>query len=171
LRIVGDDMNLYLLHLDGESATEPLLATDFNEIHPALSPDDRWLAYASDVTGKYEVYVQPFPDLGATIRVSPKGGHEPVWSPSGDRLYYRSLDGRQAFAVEVRSDGPVSVGKEELLFEGDFAPGIRWGSKWDIHPEGDRFLMLQLDHPKPVEGIRVVVNGLAEASRSTPQDD
>ncbi len=163
-----DDLDVHMLRLDDEPTSVPLLATDADEIHPALSPDDRWLAYASDVTGRLEVYVRPFPDPGATIRVSPSGGQEPLWSPAGDRLYYRSLDGRRVLAVDVRGSDPPRFGREEPLFEGDFAAPTRWGSKWDIHPDGDRFLMLLTERSAPVEGIRVVVNWFSELERLVP---
>ena len=112
--------------------------------------------------------MQPFPNLGATIRVSPNGGHEPLWSPSGDRLYYRSANGRRIFAVDVLSGEPLRFGREELLFEGNFMPGVFFGSQWDIHPDGDRFLMLQIEHQEPAEGIRVVTNWFAELERLVP---
>ena len=168
-----DDVDIHLLHLDGEPTTAPLLETDADEVQPKLSPDDRWLAYASDLTGRFEVYVQRFPDLGSTVRVSPNGGQEPLWSPSGDRLYYRSLNGRQTFAVEVVSGDPLQFGQENLLFESRLiSPGIRWGRKWDLHPDGDRFLMLQAESSQSAEEIRVVVNWFTELERlvpSTPQ--
>jgi serine/threonine protein kinase/Tol biopolymer transport system component len=164
------NFDISVLHLDNGPTTAPLIATSAQEIKPALSPDDRWLAYASNVTGRLEVYVQPFPDLGATIRVSPNGGTEPIWSPSGDRLYYRSENGRRVFAVDVISGDPLRFGSEELLFEGSFEPGVKWGSKWDIHPDGDRFLMLQAEYPDPPDGIRVIVNWFDELERLVPTE-
>ena len=164
------DFDIHLLDLDGEPIPAPLIETSAQEIYPALSPDDRWLAYASDVSGRLEVYVQPFPDLGATIRVSPNGGVEPLWSPSGDRLYYRSENGRRVFAVDVISGDPLRFGSEELLFEGSFEPGVKWGSKWDIHPDGEKFLMLQAKYPDPPEGIRVIVNWFEELERLVPTE-
>jgi serine/threonine protein kinase/Tol biopolymer transport system component len=164
----GGSFGIKQLHIDGEPRTTPLLATSAHEVHPKLSPDDRWLAYASDVTGRMEIYVQRFPDLGATVRVSPKGGVAPLWSPSGDRLYYRSENGRRVFAVDVTNRDPIQFGGEKLLFEGRFEPDIPWGRKWDIHPDGDRFLMLQIGSSEPVEGIRVIVNWFDELERLVP---
>jgi serine/threonine-protein kinase len=164
------NFDIYLLHLDGEPTPAPLLATGAHEINPALSPDDRWLAYASDASGRFEIYVQPFPDLGTTILVSPNGGREPIWSPSGDQLYYRSQNGHRAFSVDVISGDPLRFGSEELLFEGSFEPGVTWGSKWDIHPDGDRFLMLQGAYPDPPKGIRVIVNWFDELERLVPTE-
>jgi serine/threonine-protein kinase len=164
----GGSFDVNLLHMDGETRITPLLTTSAHEVHPKLSPDDRWLAYASDVTGRMEIYVQRFPDLGATVRVSPNGGVAPLWSPSGDRLYYRSENGRRIFAVDVIDGDPIEFGGEKLLFEGRFTPDIPWGRKWDIHPDGDRFLILQIGSSDPVEGIRVIVNWFDELERLVP---
>ena len=168
---VDPDFNIYTINLEGEQTISPLLVTGANEAYPSLSPDERWLAYVSDVSGSFEVYVQPFPDLGATIRVSPNGGHEPLWAPSGDRLYYRSANGARVFAVDVLSHDPLRFGREELLFEGDFARGVVFGAKWDIHPDGDRFLMLQIEHSEAPPGIRVVTNWFAELERLVPSNN
>ena len=166
------DFDIHLLRLDDGPTTVPvpLLATSAQEIYPALSPDERWLAYVSDVSGSFEVYVQPFPNLGATVRVSPHGGVEPIWSPSGDRLYYRSPNGRRVFAADVISGDPLRFGPEELLFEGSFEPGVKWGSKWDILPDGEKFLMLQASYPDPPDGIRVIVNWFDELERLVPTE-
>lgn len=165
------DFDVNMLHLDGPPTDVPLLATEDSEVHPALSPDNRWVAYASDVTGRFEIYVQPFPDLGATIRVTRNGGMEPIWAPSGDRLYYRSPHGRRVFAVGVIGGEALRFGAEELLFEGSFPEGLRWGRKWDIHPDGDRFLMLEIRAGNHPEGIRVISNWFAELERLVPTGD
>ncbi len=162
------NFDIYTLDLENGYAISPLLSSGADEIYPSLSPDDRWLAYVSDVSGDFEVYVQPFPDLGAIVRVSPNGGQEPRWAPSGNRLYYRSADGRKVFAVDVLGQDPLQFGPEKLLFEGDFASGVLWGSKWDIHPNGDRFLMLRTENQEATEGIRVIVNWFDELERLVP---
>jgi serine/threonine protein kinase/Tol biopolymer transport system component len=167
----GGNLNIQALHLGGDPTIESLIASNDQDCLPTLSPDERWLAYASDASGRLEIYVKPYPKLDGTIRVSPHGGTEPIWSPKGDRLYYRSEDGRHVFAVDVLSKNPLRFGTEKLLFEGRFAPAIRWGRKWDIHPDGDRFLMLQLESSDAVEGIRVVTNWFTELERLVPAED
>jgi serine/threonine-protein kinase len=158
---------LALLHMDGESITRSILETAGNAMLGNLSPDDRWIAYASDATGRLEVYAQPFPSPGPTVRISSNGGTEPIWAPSGERIYYRSPNGRRVFAVDVdvETDSSLTVGKEELLFEGPFPAGIQWGRKWDIDPDGDRFLMFEFESPDIPDGIRVVVNWDTELER------
>ena len=79
------------LFVRGDSTTTPLVAAGgFEEVAPALSPDGRWLAYASNESGRYEVYVRPFPDANAgRWQVSRNGGNEPVWAHNGRELFYR----------------------------------------------------------------------------------
>ena len=72
-----------------DGTLKPLLTTPFTNTTPALSPDGRWLAYASDESGQAEVYVQPFPSMQGRTQVSAGGGSEPVWSRNGRELYYR----------------------------------------------------------------------------------
>ena len=76
---------------EGDSTLVPLVTGPASEVHPAVSPDGRWLAYASDESGTSEIYVRPFPDAAsARWQVSTAGGFSPVWSHSGKELFYRS---------------------------------------------------------------------------------
>ena len=76
--------------LDEDRAVAPLLASPFNESNPAV-PDGAWIAYRSDESGRNEVYVDRFPDLGdRRVQVSTGGGTSPLWSPDGTELYYRA---------------------------------------------------------------------------------
>jgi Tol biopolymer transport system component len=83
---------------------ELLLAGPANEQAPSISPDSKWLSYDSNENGRYEVYVQPFPDLGRKYQVSVNGGQYPIWSGDGRELYFISPDGRM-MAVAVRNTG------------------------------------------------------------------
>ncbi len=69
---------------------QPFLQAAFNENAPRFSPDGHWLAYASDETGHFEVYVQPYPGPGGKLQISADGGMEPMWNPNGRELFYRS---------------------------------------------------------------------------------
>ena len=71
---------------------QPFLRTRFDEAEPKFSPDGRWLAYISDESGRYEIYVQPYPGPGGKWQISTEGGTEPVWNPNGRELFYRSGD-------------------------------------------------------------------------------
>jgi serine/threonine-protein kinase len=75
-------------------APEPLLQTPAFECYPSFSPDGRWLAYTSNETGMWEIYVRAYPDNGTKVRVSSAGGNLPKWSPNGREILYRTLDNR-----------------------------------------------------------------------------
>ena len=77
----------------------PFLQTPFNEMHAQVSPDGRWVAYASDESGTWEVYVQTFPVPGAKRTISVGGGAEPQWRRDGRELYYLAPDGTLMAAV------------------------------------------------------------------------
>src|SRR4029077_18250032 len=97
---------------------KPFLITPSNESVPSFSPDGHWLAYISDESGRYEVYVQPYPGPGAKYQISNEGGTEPVWNPNGRELFYRS--GEKMMAVDVSSEPNFSVGKAKMLFRGTY---------------------------------------------------
>jgi Tol biopolymer transport system component len=87
-----------------------------NEITPAVSPDGRWLAYASNESGTHEVYVRPFPDVAsARWQVSSAGGTAPLWAHSGKELFFRNNRG-DLVAAEIRTTSTFSVGRQQSLF-------------------------------------------------------
>jgi len=118
----------------------PFAATGANENGMALSPDGHWLAYVTDESGRREVVVQPFPGGGARTQVSSEGGSEPVWSTSGDRLFYRDPD-LWMMAVDVSTTPSFRVTNQKRLFpSGMFTSG--WTHRqYQVAGDG-RFLML-----------------------------
>jgi serine/threonine protein kinase len=76
-----------------DGTVSPILHTRNNEVAAVLSPDGKWIAYAADVSGRYEVYLQQFPDGGGTRLISTDGGDSPRWSHTGEELYFQTLDG------------------------------------------------------------------------------
>jgi Tol biopolymer transport system component len=91
-----------------------LLEGQYNERSAAVSPDGRWLAYASDESGRDEVYVRPFPTGSGRWQVSAGGGGEPRWARSGREIFYRA--GGQLMAAEIRTSPTLSVGTRTALF-------------------------------------------------------
>jgi len=101
--------------MNGDRKLKPLLQDRYLECHPQVSPDGRWLAYTSDQSGKYEVYVRPFPDVsGGPWRVSTDGGAYPLWSPDRQELFYRNDDA--VMVVTWEADAAFKPGKPEILF-------------------------------------------------------
>jgi Tol biopolymer transport system component len=164
-----------VLHMDESSAgtgqgrkAEPFLRTRFSETVPRFSPDGHWLAYMSDESGRYQVYVQPYPGPGGKWLVSTEGGTEPVWNPNGRELFYRNGD--KMMAVEVTMLPSFVVGKPRMLFEGRYEPSPLTNPNYAVSPDGQRFLML-----KPPEQaqeaptrINIVLNWFEELNRLVP---
>jgi Tol biopolymer transport system component/tRNA A-37 threonylcarbamoyl transferase component Bud32 len=128
----------------GDTAAAPLVVSGGStSVFPALSPDERWLAYASDESGTLEIYVRPFPGTSsAKWQVSTAGGTQPVWSKRGRQLYY--LNGKNDLvAAEIRPGATFGVGEEHVLFS--TAPFVRLGPipSFAVTADDRRFLMLR----------------------------
>jgi serine/threonine-protein kinase len=109
-------VDIGLLPSTGEREVSRVLATQYNEAYPALSPDGRWLAYTSDESGRLEVYVRPFPDVDARRwQVSTDGGQFPKWAPDGGALYF--LGPSQMLRAAVEAAPTFSWRPPEVLFE------------------------------------------------------
>ncbi len=135
-----------MLSMEGDHAKKSLLHGKYDELDPRISPDGRWMAYASRESGKYEVYVRPFPDVesGGRWQISTNGGDSPLWSRDGRELFYRQGDSYMAVAVE--GEPAFKPGNPKFLFKGtyDAVSGLPMeGIYWDIHPDGKRFLMIK----------------------------
>jgi serine/threonine-protein kinase len=118
---------------------EPFAHTTANEVQPAFSPDGRWMAYASDESGAYEVYVRPFPDTagGGKWQISSSGGKVPVWSRDGKRLFFEGLDNRIMVAGYAVNGASFSPGKPGLWNDKQLtAPTV--DQNFDLAPDGTR---------------------------------
>jgi serine/threonine protein kinase/Tol biopolymer transport system component len=98
--------DLWSLPLTGERTPKPYLPSKNNEWGARFSPDGRWVAYLSDETGRYEVYIQSFPELGGKVLISSDGGYRPEWRKDGKELYYVTPDGK-LMAAAVNGTGSV----------------------------------------------------------------
>jgi serine/threonine-protein kinase len=163
----GRDTDIVRVQLGDKLEPQALVVTKNREGWDgvALSPDGRWMAYATDATGQQEVWVQPYPGPGAPVRVSPNGGREPVWARSGNELYY--LEGRKLMAVTFEARTTFDFKPASLLFELPYTISNQPPS-YDVGPDG-RFVMI-----KPTEGQReaepivVVLNWFEELKRRVP---
>ena len=142
IEVAPEDVDVWLLPLEVERTPEPLIQGPFRETRPALSPDGRWLAYASEESGQYEIYVQPFPDLGERWTVSTSGGNSPVWGPDGRELFY--LNGPAMMLVPINTSDGFGPGSPEVLFQGEYLPDLYGTDRtYDITPDGERFVMIK----------------------------
>jgi Tol biopolymer transport system component len=152
----------------------PFLATPAMELYPELSPDGRSLAYASNESGRFEVYVTSFPDREQTLTVSRQGGQAPAWSRDGSRLFYysRPSEGvRTLMAVAVRDGPELSLGMPTPLFR---LPQrfVDIGTRaYALHPDGRHFVIgrfRETDPPPPITRLNLVHNWFAELERLCP---
>jgi len=162
--------DILLLDLPSRRVTA-FLSSRANEADPTFSPDGRWLAYVSDESGSWEVYVRPFADAGGKWQISSEAGYEPLWGRNGRQLFYRrwSRQQQQAWAVDIRIVGEFSAGKPRLLFEGS---GLQDGFPrvWDTSLDGQRFLMVKMEErkPAPLTEMVLVQNWFEELRRLAP---
>jgi eukaryotic-like serine/threonine-protein kinase len=132
---------------------------------PQFSPDGRWMAYVSDESGRFEIYVQPYPGPGGKYQISTDGGNEPVWNRNGRELFYRNGD--KMMAVEITTEPSFSAGNPKMLFQGGYVRTNASFPEYDVSPDGQRFLMLkptELAQAAPTQ-IDVVLNWAEELKR------
>jgi serine/threonine-protein kinase len=129
--------DIFAVDLKGDRTLRPLVTGPTSETMPRLSPDGRWLAYQSDVSGQFEVYVRPFPNDGARVQVSDAGGTEPIWSRDGRTLYYRGAQG--IVATTVTAGAEMAVGARRLVVASTEPPDPTHQS-YDVTPDGSAFL-------------------------------
>ena len=137
-----------------------MVATAAEERNARLSPDGQWIAYTSDASGVFEVYVQHFPVTAAKWQVSRGGGQQPVWSPDGRELFYISPD-KQIVGVTVTTSATrFSASSPHLRIDARVGGWERTnqGSPFAITPDGQRFLVSrETDATRP---IGVILNWL-----------
>jgi serine/threonine-protein kinase len=153
-RSLRDDIVQFRL---GDSSVTLLVSSPAEERWAQLSPDGKWLAYASTISGAIEVYVRPYPQGGPSLLVSSRGGTEPVWSRDGTELFYRS--GSRIMSVARRPlDRSRPFAEARVLFSGpfDFSQDRNWSSS----PDGG-FVMVNAD-PTTARQLRVVLDWFDE---------
>jgi serine/threonine-protein kinase len=164
----GTGMDVMVLRM-ADRQVIPFAAGKSDEAFPEFSRDGRWLVYASNESGRYEVYVRSFPDGRRTLPISSEGGISPMWSPDGRELFYWNIDFTKLMKVDISPGQNLSAGTPKLLFE--FAAAVsRMIRIYDIAPDGRRFLIRQkknYDLP-PVTELNLVRNWFEELKRLSP---
>jgi Tol biopolymer transport system component len=156
------NQDIWILPLTSDRKPQIYLQTEFIEGEAQFSPDGRWIAYTSNETGRFEVYVQPFPTTGAKYQVSTSGGRQPFWRRDGKELFFVS-DDRRFFAVDVQTGSTFQVGTPKFLF--NMQANVT-NTRNSYHPsaDGQRFLVNMLLETAS-SPITVVVNWTAALNK------
>jgi serine/threonine-protein kinase len=164
---------------NGQAQVQPLLQVPHGDRWPAFSPDGRWLAYGSNVSGRDEVYVRAYPGPGPAKQVTVESGHSPAWRPDGKELFFvRRSPGPPAeysmMAVAFRAGPPVTFGQPTKLFAfnpRDLALSCAPVRCYDVAPDGQRFYAVQHRDPPPppvVTHVNLIMNWFEELKTKVP---
>jgi Tol biopolymer transport system component len=146
-----------MLPLQREATPQPLIATNFDEFSSSLSPDGRWIAYQSDETSRFEIYVSDASGHGGRWQISTQGGEEPRWSGDGHELYYRN--DTLFMSVPLEAAGTFQAGTPKLLFDGVYNMRTDSGISYGVDSKNGRFLMYRLTEGAGTPtSIRVITN-------------
>jgi Tol biopolymer transport system component len=152
---VSLDSQFVLFHVSSERAYDigaasfarggapiDFLQTQFNEVQPRFSPNGRWVAYASDESGQFEVYIRAWPSAEQRTPVSIGGGMQPEWRRDGKELFYLSAD-RNIMTVPIANDAKtIAVGTPQALFSVDVAePVAPYFNDYTVTADGQRFVV------------------------------
>ena len=143
------------------------MRTSANEWGAAFSADGHFLAYTSDESGQYQVYVKRYPPTEERWTISAGYGEEPTWSADGDELFYRR--GREWLSVAVKTDPEFENAPPNVMFEGPYANVF--ALSYDVAPDAQRFLLLKPPEQAPPTRIHVVANWFEELKRLVPTDN
>jgi serine/threonine-protein kinase len=157
--------DVFALSLDGDPAPHPVVQTNGYDGGGQFSPDGRWLAYASNESGEFNVYLRPYPGPDRKFPVSTGRGTHPRWNPNGKELFYR--DQNKMMAVDVTTTPELKISEPHLLFERRYAyGGAQTIANFDVSPDGQRFLMVRDESSSGRLGI--VLNWFDELRRRVP---
>jgi serine/threonine-protein kinase len=135
------DGGLWRLWVDRDREPESVIASSARERFAAVSNDGRWLAYVADESGRGEVFLRSFPQLGPKTKVTIDGGGEPLFSHDGDELFFRKRG--EMYRVNLTHEPELKVSPPELLFTGDYDSAAVGHQHYDISLDDQRFLMIR----------------------------
>ena len=150
--VYANDDDLWTVSMAGDRKPTEFLKTNYRERQPVFSTDGRWVAYSPDSSGRYEVYIRPFPAGDAVHAVSRNGGWAPRWRHDGKELFFLSTDATM-MAVSIDPAKGTAVGVPRELFRTEFRPENN--RPFDVTRDGQRFVVPTM---RPSDDFRVVLN-------------
>jgi eukaryotic-like serine/threonine-protein kinase len=158
-------LDLWVLPIAGDRKPISFLRTSFNEDGGRFSPDGRFIAYHSDESGPYEVYVQPFPASGAKWQISSGGGMQPRWRRDGKELFFMAPN-KKLMAVDVNlANGTFAAGVPKILFQTNSLGYSGPRNSYECSGDGQRFLINSLQSDVGAIPVTVVLNWAADLKR------
>lgn len=164
--------DIWAVPVDGSAPPRPMLQTPTNENNPDISPDGKWIAYQSNESGQYEIYIQDYPGFTGKWQVSESGGNQVRWSPDGKTVYFRH--GVQMLKAVITPKPTMKISNPEVVIESDAVVLASEARNYDIGPDGEQFLVL-----KPIESgakstlnreLFIVENWFEEIKRLAPPE-
>jgi eukaryotic-like serine/threonine-protein kinase len=153
--------DIWALPMDGDRNPFPVVRTDADERDGQFSPDGKWVAYQSNESGRFEIYVQPFPGPGPKQEISTRGGAQVRWRHDGHELVYIALDGRlMAVPVRFSADGKtIEPAAAVSLFSTRVGDPVEFErQQYTVSPDGQRFLMNIVSEEATISPITVILN-------------
>ncbi len=157
--------DIWILPLSARRKPFPFIEGEFDKAFPSFSPDGRWVAYASNESGRFEIYVAPFPNAKGKWQISTSGGTFPRWSGDGNELFYLGPDNRLRATGIIGRKSSLGVGSTQVLFAVQAAPPP--ASPFDVSADGKRFLINTVAATQGgSEPITLVINWPTSAPRT-----
>ena len=165
LQLAAGGSDLVLLPSTGGEET-PFLRSKASEVNGMISPDNKWVAYASNETGDWEVYVTSYPSAAGKWQISRGGGTEPRWRGDGHELFYVAPGG-VITAVPVNGDGTFSSGTPVALFQEHARSGISSTDlfTYDVTKDGSRFIVNRFVRPDRPSPLTIVLNATSDLKK------
>ena len=161
----GKSFEMWILPLTGDRRPYRFYPSESMQFHGLFSPDGKWIAYTSDETGDFEVYVQPFPATGEKWKVSAQGGGQPRWRRDGKEMFYRTGDGRM-MAVSLKIAPGFAPGVPRMLFQSSADPLFpNFGIPYTLAADGQRFLVNAAMDDSRASPITIITNWTAGLKR------
>jgi len=159
--------DIWIMPLSARKKPFPFIENEFDKGFPTFSPDGRWLAYSSSESGRFEVYVTPFPGAKSKWQVSGSGGTFPRWRADGKEIFYLGADHRIR-ATEIAARGSsVRIGSTEMLFRVQTVPLPI--SPFDVTADGRRFLMNAMPSvQEDQEPVALLINWTKRVNLTSP---
>jgi eukaryotic-like serine/threonine-protein kinase len=150
----------------GDGKFTPLLSSTASETNGQISPNGKWMAYASNETGDWEVYVTTFPAAAGKWQVSRDGGTEPRWRGDGREIFYIGPHATVT-AVPVNEEGTFSAGNPTRLFQSHGRAQISSTDlfTYDVTKDGQRFLMNRYSKPSRIAPLQIILNAASDSQK------